>query len=142
MIQRHISRPLAVLMAAALALGLGVATASTASAYTYSCSPGQTLRYGQWNSNCVYGLQTYLNGYQDAGLARDGDFGWGTHHAVRAYQSAHNLTVDGIVGPQTRNYMCGAGTGIPTNSGASWAEIQRAGEAIHTMCLGWGYVFD
>jgi putative peptidoglycan binding protein len=31
----------------------------------------------------------------------DGDFGTGTHDAVVAFQNAHNLTPDGIVGQQT-----------------------------------------
>jgi peptidoglycan hydrolase-like protein with peptidoglycan-binding domain len=33
--------------------------------------------------------------------AADGDFGPKTESAVRAYQSAHGLTVDGVVGDQT-----------------------------------------
>jgi peptidoglycan hydrolase-like protein with peptidoglycan-binding domain len=35
------------------------------------------------------------------GIAADGRFGRGTEAAVRAYQSAHGLKADGIIGPKT-----------------------------------------
>lgn len=38
----------------------------------------------------------------------DGDFGAATEKAVRAYQSAKGLTVDGVAGPQTMGSLLGA----------------------------------
>ncbi len=38
-------------------------------------------------------------------LTVDGDFGTNTDHAVRAYQKAHGLTVDGIIGQNTWNKL-------------------------------------
>jgi peptidoglycan hydrolase-like protein with peptidoglycan-binding domain len=32
----------------------------------------------------------------------DGIFGWGTEYAVKLFQIANDLEVDGIVGPATR----------------------------------------
>lgn|SRR5262245_9548667 len=46
----------------------------------------------------VWVLQAALNGHP---MAIDGDFGQATDYAVRAFQTASGLTVDGVVGPQT-----------------------------------------
>jgi hypothetical protein len=50
----------------------------------------------------VRDLQTNLAalGYS---VKPDGDFGIATRHAVESFQHAHNLTVDGVVGPATQN---------------------------------------
>lgn len=45
--------------------------------------------------------QTFLNAFNSAGLAVDGDFGPATDAAVRAWQSKRGLGVDGVVGPAT-----------------------------------------
>jgi peptidoglycan hydrolase-like protein with peptidoglycan-binding domain len=46
-------------------------------------------------------LQQLLNRWGPGNIAVDGDFGVGTHQAVLAFQSAHGLMVDGVVGNQT-----------------------------------------
>jgi peptidoglycan hydrolase-like protein with peptidoglycan-binding domain len=126
---------------AVLALTAGaVVGAAPAQAAAYPCSVGQTLRSGQVNT-CVKSLQTYLNGYINAGLVLDGSFGPKTKSAVIAFQQLAGIGADGVVGPQTRDAVY-ARTGIPVNSGASWAEIVAAGDAVFPMCRGWGYYFD
>ena len=57
---------------------------------------------------CVTELQELLNNH-GAGLTVDGDFGANTLAAVENYQSTHNLSVDGIVGPQTKASLDGSG---------------------------------
>jgi N-acetyl-anhydromuramyl-L-alanine amidase AmpD len=54
-----------------------------------------TLRRGAPKSEDVVALQTKL------GIKADGLFGAGTEAAVRAFQRAHDVVPDGIVGPKT-----------------------------------------
>lgn len=56
------------------------------------------------HSNSVGDLQAYLNGYGYA-VRIDNDFGPQTDVAVRAFQKAKNIKVDGIVGPATRHQL-------------------------------------
>lgn len=60
------------------------------------------LRNGN-KGDSVKALQTLLigYGYSCGRWGADGDFGAGTDGAVKAYQKAHGLEVDGIVGPAT-----------------------------------------
>lgn len=62
----------------------------------------RTLRRGDMGAD-VTGLQGDLItlGYDVGKWGADGDFGAATDAAVRAYQDAHGLEVDGIVGPNT-----------------------------------------
>ncbi len=67
--------------------------------------PGTALRQGSTGSD-VRQIQTWLNGVSDttAGvtpLTVDGKFGPATQTAVRAFQKAYGLRVDGIVGRST-----------------------------------------
>lgn len=50
-------------------------------------------------------LQTKLNEKGNYGLVLDGIWGGKTELAVRSYQAAHNLQVDGVVGPITWNSL-------------------------------------
>lgn len=86
-------------------------------------------------------MQTYLNGYINAKLALDGDFGPKTTSAVKTFQRKMDLSADGIVGTNTRSAVCGH-TGIPTNSGATHAQIVAAADVVIPMCEGWGFSFD
>src|SRR3954454_20328663 len=58
------------------------------------------LKTPNMTGSAVTYLQQRLNVY-GAKLTVDGDFGSNTDKAVRAFQSKHGLTADGIVGPNT-----------------------------------------
>lgn len=77
-----------------------------ASALPASLKEEKVLERGD-RSQSVSHLQQQLHrlGYTGSGghpLKIDGDFGHNTHHAVRAFQQAHGLHVDGVVGNDTR----------------------------------------
>lgn len=83
------------------------------------------LAYGSSGAD-VLALQEQLRaaGYN---IAADGIFGPATQSAVRAYQQANGLQVDGIVGNQTRSALSGSsvapassGTGITTQTAAAF----------------------
>lgn len=67
--------------------------------------PISTMKKGM-TGNAIKWIQFELNrhGY---GLKEDGIYGNKTFNAVWDYQEKNNLTVDGIVGPQTRNSLKG-----------------------------------
>jgi len=56
------------------------------------------------NNAAVKAAQTLLNAHGSS-LTVDGDFGSGTDAAVRSFQSTQQITVDGVVGPQTWQYL-------------------------------------
>ena len=66
------------------------------------------LRKGS-NGASVKALQILLigNGYSCGTYGADGEFGSATDNAVRIYQKAHGLVVDGIVGPATWKKLLG-----------------------------------
>jgi peptidoglycan hydrolase-like protein with peptidoglycan-binding domain len=53
------------------------------------------------------------------GVSPTGNFGPVTARAVRAFQSSHGLTVDGIVGPMTSAALGLGGAAAPRSSGAA-----------------------
>ncbi|MBQ7064657.1 MAG: peptidoglycan-binding protein [Firmicutes bacterium] len=85
------------------------------------------LSKGSKSTDAVKTLQTWLNtvGYSVGPV--DGDFGNQTYNAVRQFQTAKNLTADGVVGQQTWRALAEAyayatapaGTGNGENSGSN-----------------------
>jgi zinc D-Ala-D-Ala carboxypeptidase len=64
--------------------------------------PSTPLKIGSTGSH-VTALQVRIAGYPgyNAVLATDGSFGQLTHNAVRRFQAAYGLAVDGVAGPAT-----------------------------------------
>lgn len=60
----------------------------------------RTLKLGMWNADCKV-LQTLLNAQNCPVGVADGIFGNKTLSGVKAFQTAHNLVSDGIVGIKT-----------------------------------------
>ncbi|MFW6775672.1 peptidoglycan-binding domain-containing protein [Nocardioides sp. CPCC 205120] len=84
-----------------------------------------TLREGD-RGPAVQALQTLLNA-RGAALDADGDLGPATAGAVRAFQSARGLAVDGVAGPQTWAALFGTGgTQPPGSTYDSLSEAQKA----------------
>ncbi|WP_338017408.1 peptidoglycan-binding protein [Streptomyces adustus] len=98
--------------------------APTAIKLTSSSCPAEIVQ-GQV-SGCVTELQNLLNAH-GAGLTVDGEFGLNTLYAVREYQAATAIAVDGRVGPQTKSKLyTTAGTApapINLNSASCPADI-------------------
>lgn len=85
-------RVLALLLAVMMFVGIFAINASAASY--------KTLRKGSKGSD-VKVLQTMLNKVDNAGLEVDGSFGGATQKAVKNFQKANKLEVDGVCGPKT-----------------------------------------
>jgi peptidoglycan DL-endopeptidase CwlO len=83
---------------------------------------GDMLRIGS-RGPAVTELQRML------GIGADGIFGRQTRHAVRSFQAAHGLEVDGIVGPITRAALgggAGGGGGAQRLPAGTTMAVQRA----------------
>lgn len=91
------TRLAAIVAASALTFSVVVATSAPASAATVSCSISatKTVRPNDTGS-CVKLLQQRIGG-----LSTDSHFGSLTTYAVRQFQRANGLAVDGIVGSRT-----------------------------------------
>jgi peptidoglycan hydrolase-like protein with peptidoglycan-binding domain len=70
-----------------------------------------TVQAGAEVSDAVRAVQTLLNRHGQA-VEVDGEFGEQTEAAVRSFQRAKGLAVDGIVGDQTWTALAAASTGI------------------------------
>ena len=90
----------------------------TTSSNPYACPNNPTQQIGS-RGDCVRRIQWFLNKINNAGLSIDGDFGNNTLSAVKNYQQANSLQVDGVVGPNTWASLEAKGvTGPPAASSA------------------------
>lgn len=92
------------------------------------------------SGDAVRKLQIMLN---ECGIACsvDGIFGPATDTAVRQYQAASGLTVDGIVGAKTWAALEGGSKGVPTpTNGPMDADKAEAETCWLRMMIGWRYV--
>jgi murein L,D-transpeptidase YcbB/YkuD len=82
-------------------------TAPAAAPSDDSCYPGSSTKRGSRATARIRQIQEKLvehdarNSRNSGPLVVDGDFGAATDAAVKAFQDARGLTVDGIVGPET-----------------------------------------
>lgn len=83
----------------------------------------------------VKAVQRLLNEQGQAAGASDGDFGPATTDAVAAYQAAHGLEQDGVVGARTWTALLSAGTTATLREGATGDGVKRLQRAL-TATLG------
>ncbi len=86
-----------------------------------------TLRRGSQGDE-VAELQALLNAKYGANLDIDGDFGAKTEAAVKSFQKAHGLTIDGIVGPKTWAALgvSSPESNAPSNADTIWETLYNA----------------
>ena len=101
----------AVAAVAAALLVASPAQAAPAPINLFSPSCPAVIQQGQY-SGCVTELQSLLN-LHGAGLTVDGSFGPNTLYAVRTFQSATAIAVDGLVGAQTKTKLYTSGGTAP-----------------------------
>ncbi|WP_030245104.1 peptidoglycan-binding protein [Streptomyces sp. NRRL S-350] len=96
-----------------------------------------TLQTGA-SGPCVTTLQTMLNTFNAGRLTVDGQFGPATGTAVRNFQAAHALTIDGIVGTAVKNALY-ADTPTPLPSGpVDPAKVLNAAKSYLGVPYVWG----
>ncbi|OEH84744.1 spore cortex-lytic enzyme [Desulfuribacillus stibiiarsenatis] len=102
------------------------------SLFDIQSAQANTIRYGA-RGNDVIELQQRLNqlGYYKMNV--DGIFGWGTHSAVRRFQSDYGLTVDGIVGPRTWNALRSNTAQTPARATAGGFSAQDINLLVHLV---------
>lgn len=105
--------------------GLMVVTVAAAPAQADACYTwGRTLANGASGSD-VAELQVRVAGWAGYGvnMAIDGSFGPQTQTAVRNFQAAYGLSVDGVAGPQTFGKIYALQDADCSPAHFSWAEV-------------------
>ena len=92
------------------------------------------------HSDAVRTLQTRITqlgytGVHDQPLQIDGDFGPNTGYAVQAFQRAHHLTVDGKVGPHTRDALDQALMAHDRHEAPLLTDPRNAGHSLFKQAL-------
>ncbi|MER7848560.1 peptidoglycan-binding protein [Kitasatospora sp. NPDC096077] len=96
-----------------------------------------TLRTGA-TGQCVSTLQTLLNTFNAGRLVVDGQFGQATDTAVRNFQAAHGLTIDGIVGTGVKTALYSS-TPTPLPSGPiNSTKVLNAAKSYLGLPYVWG----
>ncbi|WP_329613177.1 amidase [Streptomyces brevispora] len=113
---------------------VGGDTGGGSSADGLSFTAYATQRSGSTGAQ-VKAVQQLLNEQGQAAGAADGSFGPATQAAVTAYQQAHGLTADGIVGARTWTALLSAGTRTTLQEGAAGDGVKRLQRAL-TATLG------
>jgi peptidoglycan hydrolase-like protein with peptidoglycan-binding domain len=108
---------------AAIVAGMTIVVARPASAdnsyrITLDMSECGVMAVGV-TGTCIISLQSWLNIFDQAGLAVDGDFGPATEAAVREFQRRHGLVPDGRFGDASRNALRGVYQDMIENSVAT-----------------------
>lgn len=120
------------MVSAGLVLGAHPAAAAPAPVRLTSASCPNEIVQGQ-TSGCVTELQNLLNAH-GAGLTVDGQFGAATLYAVREYQAATAIAVDGRVGPATKGKLYATGGSAPApvnlNSSSCPANIVQGAKGV------------
>ncbi|SCL33196.1 zinc D-Ala-D-Ala carboxypeptidase [Micromonospora pallida] len=118
-------------IAAALLLtataSLVVATTTAAPAQADTCYTWPRYLHAGMTGDDVRQLQIRISGYPAYGqvLALDGSYGPATEAAVRRFQQAWGLTVDGKAGPQTLGKIYDLQDGDCTPANFSYSEMNR-----------------
>ncbi|MGP4114532.1 D-Ala-D-Ala carboxypeptidase family metallohydrolase [Streptomyces sp. 4N509B] len=125
MFRRVLRVVLTIVMLATASVAVSMTTASTAQAdgcYTW----GRTLSQGMSGED-VRQLQIRVAGYPgyNSVLAIDGQFGPHTASAVRRFQEAYGLAVDGVAGSQTFNKIYALQDNDCTPIHFTYAELNR-----------------
>jgi peptidoglycan hydrolase-like protein with peptidoglycan-binding domain len=108
----------------------GVAGPATFSALVSTLHQGDT-------GPAVQALQVQLRKHGSS-VSSDGDFGPATYSAVRSFQSANGLGVDGVVGPATWQALLGTGNGSTTPPGSTYSSLSEEQKANARTIIGVG----